>query len=58
VVIRYADDLLALCHSREQAQQVKARLAAWLAPRGLSFNEDKTRIVRAPRAQKERLGCR
>ena len=45
VVVRYADDLLALCHSREQAAQVKARLAAWLAPRGLSFNEDKTRIV-------------
>jgi RNA-directed DNA polymerase len=45
VVIRYADDLLALCHSREQAEQVKARLAAWLAPRGLVFNEDKTRIV-------------
>src|SRR5919201_2048553 len=36
---------LALGHSREQAQQVKARLAAWLAPRGLVFNEDKTRIV-------------
>src|SRR6266516_1628410 len=45
VVIRYADDLLALCLSREQAQQVKARLTAWLAPRGLVFNEDKTRIV-------------
>ena len=45
VLIRYADDALALCHSREQAEQVKARLAAWLAPRGLAFNEDKTRIV-------------
>ena len=45
VLVRYADDLLALCHSREQAEQVKARLAAWLAPRGLAFNEDKTRIV-------------
>src|SRR6266513_546007 len=45
VLIRYADDLLALCHSRQQAGQVKARLAAWLAPRGLAFNEDKTRIV-------------
>jgi hypothetical protein len=45
VVIRYADDLLALCHSGEQVEQVKARLAAWLAPRGLVFNEDKTRIV-------------
>ncbi len=46
VLVRYADDLLALCHSRQQAGQVKARLAAWLAPRGLVFNEDKTRIVR------------
>jgi RNA-directed DNA polymerase len=45
VLIRYADDVLALCHSPEQAGQVKARLAAWLAPRGLAFNEDKTRIV-------------
>jgi RNA-directed DNA polymerase len=45
VLIRYADDLVALCHSREQAGQVKARLAAWLAPRGLAFNEDKTRVV-------------
>lgn len=45
VVIRYADDVLALCHSREQAEQVQARLVAWLAPRGLVFNEDKTRIV-------------
>src|SRR6266498_5135386 len=45
VLVRYADDLLALCHSRDQAEQVKARLAAWLTPRGLVFNEDKTRIV-------------
>jgi len=45
VVIRYADDLLALCQTKEQAEQVKARLAEWLAPRGLVFNEDKTRIV-------------
>jgi RNA-directed DNA polymerase len=45
VVIRYADDLVACCHSRQQAGQVKAQLAAWLAPRGLVFNEDKTKIV-------------
>jgi RNA-directed DNA polymerase len=44
-VIRYADDLIALCHSREQAVQVKARLSEWLAPRGLVFNEDKTQIA-------------
>jgi RNA-directed DNA polymerase len=45
VLIRYADDLVALCHSREEAEQVKRRLAEWLAPRGLTFNEGKTRIV-------------
>jgi RNA-directed DNA polymerase len=43
---RYADDLVVCCHTREQAEQVKAKLAAWLAPRGLAFNEAKTRIVR------------
>ncbi|MEV7043901.1 reverse transcriptase domain-containing protein [Amycolatopsis sp. NPDC051061] len=36
-VIRYADDLIALCHSREQAEQVKARLAEWLAPKGVGL---------------------
>ena len=45
VLIRYADDFLALCHTRQEAFEVKARLARWLAPRGLSFNEDKTRVV-------------
>jgi RNA-directed DNA polymerase len=45
VLIRYADDLVAFCHTRQEAERVKARLAAWLAPRGLAFNEDKTRIV-------------
>ena len=44
-VIRYADDLVALCHTRQEALEVKARLAGWLAPRGLAFNEDKTRVV-------------
>src|SRR5882757_9778388 len=44
-LVRYADDLVALCHTRGQAEQVKARLAEWLAPRGLAFNEDKTQIV-------------
>jgi RNA-directed DNA polymerase len=34
-----------LCRSQEQAQQIKTQLAEWLAPRGLAFNEDKTKIV-------------
>jgi RNA-directed DNA polymerase len=40
-----ATHLVALCHTRDEAEQVKARLAGWLTPRGLAFNEDKTRIV-------------
>src|SRR5512140_2631573 len=45
VAIRYADDVVVLCHSQEQAEHVKARLAEWLAPRGLAFNEDKTKVA-------------
>ena len=45
VLVRYADDVLALCHAREQAEHVKQRLARWLEPRGLVFNEAKTRIT-------------
>jgi len=44
-VVRYADDLIAACHTRHEAEQVKARLAEWLAPKGLTFNEDKTCVV-------------
>ena len=45
ILVRYADDVVAAAVSRQQAEQVKARLAVWLTPRGLVFNEDKTRIV-------------
>jgi len=45
VLVRYADDFAVCCRSRQQAEQVKARLATWLRPRGLVINEDKTRIV-------------
>ena len=45
VLIRYADDFVVHCHTRQQALEVKARLAAWLTPRGLAFNEDKTQVV-------------
>jgi Group II intron, maturase-specific domain len=31
-------------HNRVQAEQVQARLAAWLEPRGLAFNADETAI--------------
>ena len=37
--------LICLCHTQQEAEQAKVRLATWLAPRGLAFNEDKTRVV-------------
>jgi len=51
VLVRYADDLLVFCRSREHAEQVRQQLARWLRPRGLVFNEAKTQIVRVPRVQ-------
>ncbi|WP_420497461.1 group II intron reverse transcriptase/maturase [Parafrankia sp. FMc2] len=45
VTVVYADDLVVLCHSAEQAEQVRRRLTEWLAPTGLRCNEAKTRIV-------------
>jgi RNA-directed DNA polymerase len=45
VLVRYADDLVVLCHSSDDAARIKTRLGEWLRPKGLSFNEDKTAIV-------------
>jgi len=45
VLVRYADDFVVLCHTRQDAIEVKARLARWLEPRGLAFNEQKTQVV-------------
>lgn len=45
-VVRYADDFVVFCESQEDAQRVKDRiLPPWLAERGLSLSEEKTRIV-------------
>ncbi|GAB2829839.1 group II intron reverse transcriptase/maturase [Streptomyces daliensis] len=45
VPVRYADDFAVFCHSEEEARRVRDNLTQWMRPRGLSFNEDKTRIV-------------
>jgi RNA-directed DNA polymerase len=45
VLVRYADDLLVFCRTRQHAEQVKQQLAEWLRPRGLGFNAAKTQIV-------------
>jgi RNA-directed DNA polymerase len=44
-IVRYADDFVVLCHTREGAEQAQERLTSWLAIRGLTFSEEKTRIV-------------
>src|SRR3954468_20130374 len=44
-VITYADDFVALCSSRPQAETVRTQLSTWLATRGLALNPSKTRIA-------------
>jgi RNA-directed DNA polymerase len=45
VVVRYADDFAVVCTTREEADWAINRLTPWLAERGLTFSEEKTRIV-------------
>ncbi|WP_328787071.1 group II intron reverse transcriptase/maturase [Streptomyces sp. NBC_00273] len=45
ILVRYADDFAVFCTSKEEAETVKSRLGDWLEPRGLRFNEEKTRIL-------------
>jgi len=44
-VVRYADDFVVFCESKEDAETVVGILADWLAARGLLLSEEKTRIV-------------
>jgi len=44
-VVRYADDFVVLCESREDAEKAIEDLKEWLGERGLKLSEEKTRIV-------------
>ncbi len=44
-LVRYADDLVALCPTRERAEQARSLVEATLGPLGLQLHPDKTRIV-------------
>jgi RNA-directed DNA polymerase len=44
-MIRYADDLVVLCRTREEAQQALDILRGLVTERGLSLHPDKTRVV-------------
>ena len=44
-MVRYADDLVVLCRTREEAEQALAYLRAWAGEAGLTVHPTKTRIV-------------
>lgn len=43
-MIRYADDFVVMCPSREAAQSALAEIGAWVAQNGLSLHPDKTHV--------------
>jgi len=44
-IVRYADDWVAFCKSKEDAEAVLKTLSEWLSKRGLTVSPEKTRIV-------------
>jgi RNA-directed DNA polymerase len=44
-MVRYADDFVVMCHSREKAVEVLAMLQRWTTGAGLTLHPGKTRIV-------------
>ncbi len=44
-LVRYADDLVILCSTREEAEAAYERLKTWVEAQGLSLHPEKTRIV-------------
>lgn len=51
VLVRYADDLVVLCRTRQRAEQARERVAAILAPLGLRLHPEKTRLVSLARGR-------
>ena len=44
VMVRYADDSVVLCRTREEAQLALARMRAWVTANGLTLHPDKTHL--------------
>src|SRR5260370_42461084 len=42
VMVRYADDTVVLCRSREEAESALARLRTWVNENGFTLHPDKT----------------
>jgi RNA-directed DNA polymerase len=43
-MVRYADDFVILCASREQAQEALARVRGWVETAGLDLHPEKTQV--------------
>ncbi len=58
-VVRYADDFVVLCSSREQAEEAQRRATVILGDLGLTLHPDKTRVVdlREGKEGFDFLGC-
>lgn len=58
-LIRFADDFVVLCETRQQAEQAQVRAAALLGELGLELHPDKTRVVdlREGKEGFDLLGC-
>ncbi len=46
-MVRYADDFVILCRSRDEAEEALERVRQWTAEAGLTLHPEKTRIVDA-----------
>ena len=59
-LVRYADDFVVLCRSREEAEAALAEVAGWVEANGLSLHPDKTHVgdCREPGQGFEFLGYR
>lgn len=44
-LIRYADDFIVACETKEEAEKARGELDPWLAQRGLQLSDEKTRVV-------------
>ena len=57
-MVRYADDFVLLCRSREEAERALERVREWTAQAGLTLHPVKTRIVDAQKESFDFLGYR
>ena len=46
-MVRYADDFVVLCRSREEAEEALAKIEGWVTQAGLALHPEKTRVVDA-----------